>query len=292
MPNSMTGFARQEIQAPWGVMSCEVRSVNHRYLEPLIRLPESLRVLETYIRDQCRQKLQRGKVEVNIQLTLNSASSEQLSINQPLVDQLAKTLVQVSGMTREHQVTMAAVDPIRLLQWPDVIEQQTIDIKVIEEEAKKLTAAAISSLIEHRQREGVELQNHIEQRLQSIGQLVDQVKENLPQILQAQKEKLQQRIADLQIELDEDRLLQEITLLSNKADVDEELDRLTTHIIEVKHILGQSGAIGRRLDFMMQELNREANTLSSKSIHTDTTQAAVSLKVLIEQMREQIQNIE
>ena len=292
MPNSMTGFARQEIQAPWGILSCEIRSVNHRYLEPLIRLPESLRSLETYIRDQCRRHLQRGKVEVTMQLTLHTVSSEQLSINQPLVEQLSQALTQVTAIAQQNQVAVAPIDPIKLLQWPEVIEQQTLDMQAIEESAKALTGESLSALIAHRQREGAELKQHIEQRLQSIDELVEQVKNNIPEILQAQKEKLQQRIADLQIELEEDRLLQEITLLSNKADVDEELDRLNTHIAEVRHILGLSGAIGRRLDFMMQELNREANTLSSKSIHTDTTQAAVSLKVLIEQMREQIQNIE
>jgi len=291
MPNSMTGFARQEQQADWGSLSCEIRSVNQRYLEPFIRLPESLRLLEPAIREKCRRTLQRGKVEITLQLTLNMAQANALTVNKTLVSQLATAAADVvDGMGSVHPV--AALSPLDVLQWPGVLEQAHVDMNEIATAAKTLFSHTLDSLLEHRQREGVELQSQIEQRLVAIDGYVDDVRQQMPTIIQAQKEKLQQRLLDLAETIDEDRLAQEVAILVNKSDVDEELDRLSIHLTEVKHILSQQGAIGRRLDFMMQELNREANTLSSKAIHTDTTQTAVSLKVLIEQMREQIQNIE
>ena len=291
MPNSMTGFARQEQQADWGSLSCEIRSVNQRYLEPFIRLPESLRLLEPAIREKCRRTLQRGKVEITLQLTLNMAQANALTVNKTLVSQLATAAADVvDGMGSVHPV--AALSPLDVLQWPCVLEQAHVDMNEIATAAKTLFSHTLDSLLEHRQREGVELQSQIEQRLVAIDGYVDDVRQQMPAIIQAQKEKLQQRLLDLAATIDEDRLAQEVAILVNKSDVDEELDRLSIHLTEVKHILSQQGAIGRRLDFMMQELNREANTLSSKAIHTDTTQTAVSLKVLIEQMREQIQNIE
>ena len=291
MPNSMTGFARQEQQADWGSLSCEIRSVNQRYLEPFIRLPESLRLLEPAIREKCRRTLQRGKVEITLQLTLNMAQANALTVNKTLVSQLATAAADVvDGMGSVHPV--AALSPLDVLQWPGVLEQAHVDMNEIATAAKTLFSHTLDSLLEHRQREGVELQSQIEQRLVAIDGYVDDVRQQMPAIIQAQKEKLQQRLLDLAATIDEDRLAQEVAILVNKSDVDEELDRLSIHLTEVKHILSQQGAIGRRLDFMMQELNREANTLSSKAIHTDTTQTAVSLKVLIEQMREQIQNIE
>ena len=181
---------------------------------------------------------------------------------------------------------------MRVRQFPGVIQQATIDADLIQALAKSLLEQALESLLKHRAREGLELQNLIDARLNEISVLVVQVRKKMPAILSAQKDKLKLRLDELKTELDENRLEQEMTILANKADVAEELDRLDTHLIEVRHILGQQGTIGRRLDFMMQELNREANTLSSKSLTSDTTQIAVSLKVLIEQMREQIQNIE
>jgi len=287
----MTGFARQEQQADWGSLSCEIRSVNQRYLEPFIRLPESLRLLEPAIREKCRRSLQRGKVEITLQLTLNMAQANALTVNKTLVSQLATAAADVvDGMGSVHPV--AALSPLDVLQWPGVLEQAHVDMNEIATAAKTLFSHTLDSLLEHRQREGVELQSQIEQRLVAIDGYVDDVRQQMPAIIQAQKEKLQQRLLDLAATIDEDRLAQEVAILVNKSDVDEELDRLSIHLTEVKHILSQQGAIGRRLDFMMQELNREANTLSSKAIHTDTTQTAVSLKVLIEQMREQIQNIE
>jgi uncharacterized protein (TIGR00255 family) len=288
MPNSMTGFARTSAQENWGDVSCEIRSVNHRYLEPSIRLPESLRSLEPIVRDQLRRQLHRGKVDVSFQVSLNNSSPDALSINTDILNTLINATEQIKLL---HNDT-APIDSVRLLQFPGVIQQTAIDADIILALAKSLLEQALKSLLEHRAREGLELKSLIDTRLDEITELVIQVREKMPAILAAQKEKLKQRLEELKSELDENRLEQEMTILANRADVAEELDRLDTHLIEVRHILGQQGTIGRRLDFMMQELNREANTLSSKSLTSDTTQIAVSLKVLIEQMREQIQNIE
>jgi uncharacterized protein (TIGR00255 family) len=284
----MTGFARTDGQASWGDVSCEIRSVNHRYLEPSIRLPESLRSLEPIVREQLRKQLQRGKVDVSFHVSLNKDAPEAMSINTDVL----KTLLSAAEQIKQLHNDTAPIDALRLLQFPGVIQQATIDADLIQALAKSLLEQALESLLKHRAREGQELQNLIDARLNEISVLVVQVRKKMPAILAAQKDKLKLRLDELKTELDANRLEQEMTILANKADVAEELDRLDTHLIEVRHILGQQGAIGRRLDFMMQELNREANTLSSKSLTSDTTQIAVSLKVLIEQMREQIQNIE
>ncbi|MFT6791342.1 MAG: hypothetical protein ACJA04_000544, partial [Cellvibrionaceae bacterium] len=183
-------------------------------------------------------------------------------------------------------------DPLRLLQWPGVLEQAKIDGEIIQQSVKNLLQQALSALVAHRQREGNILQKHIEDRLQNLNELCIQIKKIVPTVLSRQEQNLRQRLEKFSGELDQQRLEQEIVLLANKADISEELDRLTSHVDEVWHILQQTSASGRRLDFMMQELNREANTLSSKSLSSEITKAAVMIKVLIEQMREQIQNIE
>ena len=288
MVNSMTGFARQVQSGDWGELSCEIRSVNHRYLEPSLRLPESLRVLESALRDQLRERLQRGKVEINLQLTVSHGASQEVQVNTELLQSLTEALHKVAAAHPQ----CAAPDPVRLLQWPGVVATSTPDQQPLIDAAQTLIATSLDQLLAHRQREGQQLSGLIEERLQQIAEQVSLVRSLLPQILTAQREKLQQRLQELVVELDQQRLEQEVALLVNKSDVAEELDRLETHLGEVRHILQQSGAIGRRLDFMMQELNREANTLSSKAIATETTQAAVTIKVLIEQMREQVQNIE
>jgi uncharacterized protein (TIGR00255 family) len=241
MPNSMTGFARQEIQAAWGALSCEVRSVNHRYLESHIRLSESLRGVEPFIRELCRQQLHRGKVEINLQLSPNALVSDTLVINQPLVQGLIQACSETSQLIENKHMQVASIDLLRLLQWPEVIKQQSLDIEAIEVAAKTLLRGTFAKLIQHRQREGVELAVHIEQRLGAIGQHVDTVRQQIPEILAAQQAKLQQRLLELQVDADPDRLAQEVAILVNKADVDEELDRLVVHIAEVKHILQQKG---------------------------------------------------
>lgn len=288
MPRSMTGFARQECRIDNVTLTWEIRSVNHRYLEPHFRLPDTLRELEPALREQLRQQLQRGKLEVSLHWQENDGEQTQLGINTALVEQLSQAAQQV----QQHLSNSAPVNPLDILRWPGVIASQHIDPDQLKQTALDGFQQAVAQLIRMREREGAELQQLIEARLAAIGEEVKTVRARLPEILQAQRDKLTTRLQELSAELDHDRIEQEIVLLAQKADVDEELDRLDTHITEVTRTLNKQGSIGRRLDFLMQELNREANTLSSKSIVADTTQSAVELKVLIEQMREQIQNIE
>lgn len=289
MPRSMTGFARREAKFPWGTVIWEIRSVNHRYLEPHFRLPEDFREIEPALRESIRKMLQRGKIESSLTIQWEQESDAELGINLARVEQLAQATRQINTALGD---SAAPVNALELLKWPGVIQKQEIDRSAIQASVLTLFQEALKLLIEHRSREGAELEQLILQRLDAVTAQVVAVRARLPDILHNQREKLQAKIASLQVELEPERLEQEIVLLAQKADVDEELDRLDTHVIEVKRSLKQTDSLGRRLDFLMQELNREANTLSSKAIVADTTQAAVELKVLIEQMREQVQNIE
>ena len=289
MIRSMTSFARQATQHDGGSLVWEIRSVNHRYLEPSFKLPESMRRLENDLREKIRKTLSRGKVECSLRMQSQSGdNSSQLTVNAELLTQLI-----VSAESIQKQLNdPSALNPLQLLQWPGMMSEPEIDSDLLCEQALAAFQVTLEQLLESREREGAALKQSIEQRLDTIGDITAAVKQQLPDILQAQRQKLQQRLQELKAELNEDRLEQEMVILAQKADVDEELDRLDAHLAEVRRVLNKGGACGRRLDFLMQELNREANTLSSKSIVTDTTQAAVELKVLIEQMREQIQNIE
>jgi uncharacterized protein (TIGR00255 family) len=289
MPRSMTGFARREAKLPWGTLVWEIRSVNHRYLEPSFRLPEDFREIEPNLRDAMRKALQRGKVEASLSVQWEQEGESELGINLTKVAQLTKASQQITGLLGAAAAPVNALD---ILRWPGVIQKQELDREALHKAALDLFDSALEGLIEHRSREGAELEQLIINRLAGVSTHVAAVRARMPEILAAQREKLQTKLAALQIELDPERLEQEIVLLAQKADVDEELDRLDTHVTEVKRSLKQTDSLGRRLDFLMQELNREANTLSSKSVVSETTQAAVELKVLIEQMREQVQNIE
>ncbi len=289
MPRSMTGFARREAKLSWGTAVWEIRSVNHRYLEPSFRLPEDFREIEPHLRDAMRKSLQRGKVEASLSIQWEHEAEADLGINLSRVTQLAKAATQINDVLGKAAAPLSALE---ILKWPGVMQKQELDREVMQAAVLSVFEDALTGLIEHRSREGAELEQLILQRLDAVSAQVVKVRARMPEILAAQREKLQTKLAALQIDLDPDRLEQEIVMLAQKADVDEELDRLDTHVIEVKRSLKQTDSLGRRLDFLMQELNREANTLSSKSIVSDTTQAAVELKVLIEQMREQVQNIE
>lgn len=289
MAHSMTGFARSESKLSWGTLVWEIRSVNHRYLEPGFRLPEEMREIEPQLRDLIRKRLQRGKLEASLSLQLEQQADGQLGIDLERVRQLAGAAQQINT---QLGAAAAPISALEILKWPGVLQKHELDREALKTAVLDQFQAALKQLIEHRAREGAELETFIHQRLDMISALVARLRERLPEILQQQREKLQTKIAALQVDLDPERLEQEIALLAQKADVDEELDRLDTHVNEVKHSLKQTSSLGRRLDFLMQELNREANTLSSKSITSDTTQVAVELKVLIEQMREQVQNIE
>lgn len=288
MTRSMTAFTRQEAQQSWGSVAWEVRSVNHRYLEPHLRLPDNFRDLEIPLREKLRKKLSRGKVECTLRF-VPEARSQTLNIDQTYTQDLISAAQQVQALLPAEQ---APLDPLEILRWPGVLQDASLDMDAVKAEVLALFDKGLDDLLEGRAREGKELTALINQRLDSISDIVKQVREKLPQILQLQRENLQNRLAEMKEELDPARLEQEMVMLAQKADVDEEMDRLDTHVQEVRRVLKQKGPIGRRLDFLMQELNREANTLSSKSIVAETTQCAVDLKVLIEQMREQIQNIE
>ena len=289
MIHSMTAFSRQTSQQDWGTLVWELRSVNHRYLEPSFKLPESMRGLEPLIRDKLRKQLNRGKLECALRLHIQRETDDaELSINQSMLRQVIEATESISDKLKQA----APIDPLRLLEWPGILNEGSIDQELIQKQALEQFSLALTQLIESRAREGSELQTMIEQRLDAIDAVTSDVREKMPLILAAQKAKMSDRLAELDIELNPDRVEQEVVMLAQKADVDEELDRLDTHVSEVRRVLNKGGACGRRLDFLMQELNREANTLSSKAIVSDSTQAAVELKVFIEQMREQIQNIE
>ncbi|MEH6346347.1 MAG: YicC/YloC family endoribonuclease [Bermanella sp.] len=284
---SMTAFARADHEGLAGIFYWEIRSVNSRYLELHFRLPDSLKSIEGDLRDTIRAKLTRGKVECNLKYIANTGQQE-LTINEALVSQLNQAADQVHALIGPGN----ALDALEILKWPGVLSQPELDMGQVKTDALQGFDSALTDLVKMREREGSALKVFIEQRMTGIDEEVSKVKAILPQILQAQRESLLKRLRDVQIKVDEERFEQEMVILLQKTDVDEELDRLQAHLEEVGRILKQGGAIGRRLDFMMQELNREANTLSSKSISHLTTQIAVQLKVLIEQMREQIQNIE
>jgi len=287
MTLSMTAFARKDQQTDLANYTWEIRSVNSRYLELHFRLPESLRAIEGALRERLRKQLSRGKVECS--LRFNPLQQEQdLTINAELVAQINQAADDVHGIIGPGN----ALNALEILKWPGVISQGDLDQELASKEALALFDDALSDLIAMRQREGAELKVFIQQRLDGIAEQAANVKAILPDILQAQRDHLKSKLDALVQEVDPDRFEQEMVILLQKADVDEELDRLEAHLKEVGRTLNAKGAIGRRLDFMMQELNREANTLSSKSISHLTTQIAVELKVLIEQMREQIQNIE
>ena len=288
MPRSMTGFARQESQRAWGKAICEIRSVNHRYLEPCLRMPDALRHLEPNLREQLRQQLSRGKIEVSFSLKTEQTDSSELILNQTL----AKDLIRLAEQVQQNLQNPAPLSSIDILQWPGIVQTQELDQKLVEACVSELFASTLQQLIDNRECEGAELGKFIEQRLTAIGAHVVTLRERMPQLLTQQQERLRAKLESLALDVDEERFAQEVVYLAQKADVAEELDRLDTHLNEVRRTLARKDAIGRRLDFLMQELNREANTLSSKSITSEVSQIAVDLKVLIEQMREQVQNIE
>ena len=288
MPSSMTAFAREEQQLPWGLLIAEVRSVNHRFLELGFKMSDALRGLEPQVREQLRARLGRGKVEVVLALR-EEASAGRLP---PLDTTLARELLARVSELEQLSVPLAPVDPLALLHWPGLLRTEAAPTEALQCAALQLFERALDAHLDHRAREGAALDEHIKSRLQGIADQVQSLKHHLPQIAEDQQQKLETKLAQLAVEVDRDRLAQEVVYYAQRADVEEELDRLDTHIQEVRRALGQTGPVGRRLDFLMQELNREANTLGSKAASLHMTQAAVEIKVLIEQMREQIQNIE
>lgn len=284
---SMTAFARASRECAQGRFTWELRSVNSRYLEPHFRLPDAFRDLEPLLRERLRQRLSRGKVECGLRFQ-PIQSSERLSVNSAMVHELVRAADEVHAIIGPGN----AMNVLDVLQWPGVLSSEEADSKLLQDVALQAFDDCLQQSLDARAREGAELAALIQQRLDTMRTIVASVQEQMPLALAAQRQQLLDKLAALQVQADPQRLETELVLLAQKADIAEELDRLNTHLQEVGRILQQQEPIGRRLDFMMQELNREANTLSSKSITTGITQAAVDLKVLIEQMREQVQNIE
>lgn len=288
MIRSMTGFTRMESSASWGTLTMEMRSVNHRYLDIALRLPEELRSQEPQFREHLSQRLGRGKVDVSLRYQPEATVQGELIINQALAKQIAHASQEIDG----YLYNAAPVSSLEVLRWPGILQTPQVDKAQLGKATLALLQDALSDLIANREREGEKLKQVLLQRCGAMQEIIAQTQKLLPDVLNAWRDKLVARIKESGVEHDEARLEQELVYMAQKTDVDEELVRLETHIAEVSHVLDADKPVGRRLDFLMQELNREANTLGSKSISTETTKASVDLKVLIEQMREQVQNIE
>ncbi|MEH6589399.1 MAG: YicC/YloC family endoribonuclease [Halioglobus sp.] len=284
----MTAFARETIDTDQGTVTVELRSVNHRYLDLSFKIPDSMRQIELKLREKATKDLARGKLDCLIRVQARPQQASAISLNQ---EQLS-ALLKASAIVAEQLPEARPISPLEILQFPGIIGGGNSQEEDLLSAAGSLFSTALSSMVDNRQREGEKLKQMVLDRLEQVAIEVTATRAILPDLMSAQREKILARINDLDIEVDSNRLEQELVHQAQKADIDEELDRLEAHIDEVRRTLGKGGPCGRRLDFLMQELNREANTLSSKSVSTSTTQNAVTLKVLIEQMREQIQNIE
>jgi len=283
----MTAFARLEVKKDWGDAVWEIRSVNQRYLENFFRLPEQFRGLENTLREKLRQSLTRGKIECSLRIEIKKQTNAELNLNKELANQVIQSLQWIKTQAGEGEINLTDV-----LRYPGVVEAQEQDLDAISQDLLTAFDDLLTDFIAMRGREGEKLNDIIQQRLDAIAVEADKVRSQMPAVLQWQRERLLQRFEDAQVNLDPQRVEQEMILLAQRIDVAEELDRLQMHVKETTNILKKGGAVGRKLDFMMQELNRESNTLASKSINADITDSAVELKVLIEQMREQIQNLE
>ncbi len=288
MLKSMTAFSRKESVSDWGTLIWEMRSVNHRYLDVSIRLADDLRLIEAQVREKINARLSRGKVEVSIRFKPSAQVSSQIAVNESLASQVIEAARSLQPMIGETQ----PVPAIEVLRWPGVVSQAEADLGPLQQLALELFDTALEDFIQTRQREGQKTAQMLTERCDAIDTIIEKVKILRPEAVERQRTKLMSRIEELDVEHDTGRLEQELVYISQKLDVAEELDRLTAHQSELRDILKRDEPVGRRLDFLVQEYNREANTLSSKSADADTTALSVDLKVLIEQMREQVQNIE
>jgi uncharacterized protein (TIGR00255 family) len=284
----MTGFARESAETRIGTLTWELRAVNHRYLDVQFKLPEELRPLETALRKQVSDALSRGKVECALHFRRGFDQQSDLQINHELVELIGKRIKEMSA----DLPATGAVNPFDVLRWPGVVQQGDVDTEPLFEEATNLLGLTLAAMQSMRSSEGARIVAMLETRCNEIASISESVRARMPEVLKAARAKQCERLEKLDVEADPSRLEAELALIAQKLDVDEELDRLDSHLVEIRSVLGRDEPIGRRLDFLMQELNREANTLASKSNDTETTRAAVELKVLIEQMREQVQNVE
>ena len=287
MLRSMTAFASAESDAAHGTLSIEMRSVNHRYLELGLRLPDELRALESQVRERVAARLARGKVDLGLRYRPTHANAEAIAVDEGYVARLADTAQALAA-----KFPQLNVDFVSLLNWPGVLRDHELDQDALGAAALKLLDRALEDMVATREREGARLGGFLRERLDTIEGLVAEVRGHLPEVRAALRARFEARLAELKQPLDPGRLEQEVVMQLQRIDVDEELDRLAAHIAEAPRVLLLREAVGRRLDFLMQEFNREANTLGSKAADPRTTKAAVELKVLIEQMREQVQNLE
>ena len=288
----MTAFASADADTQWGALSFELRSVNHRYLELSPRLPDELRAIEPALRERVAAKLTRGKVDVNLRFRASDAAVAEIRLNEPVLERLQVALAELG-----RRFPNLTSDATRLLDWPGVLLREEVDQDGLRQAALDLLDRALADMVATRQREGERLVVFLRERLDHVARIVTEVRGWLPEIRAALRTRLEGRLAEFTqgseaVRTDSGRLEQELVLQLSRIDVDEELDRLSAHIGEARRILSSPEPAGRRLDFLMQEFNREANTLGSKSVDQRTTQAAIDLKVLIEQMREQVQNVE
>ena len=288
MIKSMTAFARNEVTEVFGTLTWELRSVNHRYLDIFMRLPDEFRAGEGRYRELINAELSRGKLECNLRFRAEAAVEGGVEVN----DTFAKSVIHACEHLNSLFHQSSDINVVDVLAWPGVVKESTLDMKPVFEASEKLLQQALAEMVANREREGDKLKNLVLQRCDAVSQVVIQVREQMPEIQANHRQKILSRFEELKAEPDMDRLEQELVYLVQKMDVAEEMDRLEAHVSELREVLDRDEAVGRRLDFLMQELNREANTLGSKSADIRTTQASVELKVLIEQMREQIQNIE
>ncbi|HEX4895387.1 MAG TPA: YicC/YloC family endoribonuclease [Solimonas sp.] len=284
----MTGYARVETTGAWGRMSWELRSVNHRYLDVQFKAPEEFRALEGELRQSAGARIGRGKLECGLRFTRETATGDGIPLNPRRLAQLRQALDQLS---HELGGTLAP-EPMRVLAFPGVVDEEQADVAPLLAAARKLFEAALDDFTAAREREGARLQSYILERCEGIAALTSQVRARYPQVREQWLQRLKARCAEIGVELEPQRLAQEVALSAQRLDVEEEMSRLLSHLEEVRQALVRGESVGRRLDFLMQELNREANTLSSKSQDAEMTRCAVEMKVQIEQIREQVQNIE
>lgn len=285
---SMTGFARREISGSWGALVCELRSVNHRFLESGFRLPDELRAAEGELRQRLARDIKRGKVDCSISHRRVQGAESALEVDAAALERLLATVRDISRTLPGNQT----VNVLDVLRWPGVIRDESDDGDELLKVTQALFGTTLEELVAARAREGQRLRELLEQRCNGLEALVAHVRTRLPEVHTRVRTRLDERLAELKANIDQERLEQELAILLQRLDVDEELDRLAGHIVEIRRVIDGSEPAGRRLDFLMQELNREANTLSSKSQDLETTRSAVDMKVIIEQMREQVQNVE
>jgi uncharacterized protein (TIGR00255 family) len=288
MIRSMTAFARVGVETAEAELIWELRSLNHRYLEAFIRLPDELRSLEPLVRERLNARLGRGKLECVLRCRWVPQLATALELDQ---DRL-RAVLDACRLVEKRSAEATSPGVMDLLRWPGVVREPEPDAGSLQRQALQLLDQALDELVITREREGEKIKELLRARLDGVEQQVEKARQRLPEVLAKIREKLQARLAELEVRVDSDRVEQELVFLTQKMDIDEELDRLETHVLEVQRVLERGEPVGRRLDFLMQEFNREANTLASKSADSETTAVSVELKVLIEQMREQVQNVE